>query len=72
MAKQRISFENFHKAVGRAQQAHPEWRYGQTLFNVLQEYEPDLARGVLAEELDPFYVDRRAGAFLDWLETQLP
>ena len=67
-----ISYENYRAAVKRAQAKHPSWRYGQALFNVLKEYEPDLAREVLAEDVDPFYVDARAGLFLDWLRARLP
>ena len=34
---------------------HPQWRLGQTLFNVLSDVRPDLAQQVRGTEHDPFY-----------------
>lgn len=46
---------------------HPEWRMGQTMFNVLKEVRPGLAYNVLATNLDPFYRDEATDKFLEYL-----
>ena len=66
-----ISFEEFNRAVDIAQERHPEWRYGQTLFNVLYEHEPILADLIRSGPHDPFYVDGVADAFLAIVEREL-
>lgn len=45
----------------------PRIRLGQSLFNATHELRPDLANKVRGSDLDPFYNDGRAGAFLAWL-----
>ena len=42
----------------------PDWREGQTYFNVLTEARPDLAEKVRGAAIDPFYQDGRIGDFL--------
>lgn len=49
--------------------AHPEWRWGQTLFNVLRDVRPELAEHVRGTELDPFYRDSVAPKFLVEVEV---
>lgn len=56
-------YQEYLQAVDAAQLAHPEWRWGQVHFNVLQEIDPDLAEEVRGGELDPYHRDDRA----DWL-----
>lgn len=38
-----------------AQAKHSEWRVGQTLFNVLYSFYPDIADTFRGTEYDPFY-----------------
>lgn len=42
----------------------PEWRLGQTYFNILVEAHPSLAERVRSSQVDPFYRDDRIGEFL--------
>jgi hypothetical protein len=52
------------------QEENPEWRWGQTIFNVTSDLYPrlaDMARGSIR---DPFYLDSRVDGFLSWLDRQ--
>jgi hypothetical protein len=51
--------------------AHPEWRMGQTYFNVLYAIRPDLANRIRGSSLDPFYFDDRIYEFLAWTSRHL-
>lgn len=42
--------------VGYIQAQHPEWRRGQTEFNVLETVRPELANLIRATGIDPFYI----------------
>lgn len=46
------------------QKLHPEWRIGQTYFNVLYEMKPVLADQIRGGQLDPFYKHSRIDDFL--------
>ena len=63
-----MTFEEYLRAVGLEQTLHPEWRWGQTLFNVLCEYRPDIAEKIRGGPMDPFYSNLNADAFLDTVE----
>jgi len=62
------TFADYQRAVARAQKRHPEWRRGQTHFNVLHRLRRDLAEAVWANPLDPFSQDERLDAFLSHIE----
>jgi hypothetical protein len=62
------TFADYQTAVARAQKRHPEWRRGQTHFNVLTRLHRDLAEAVWATPLDPFSQDERLDAFLSYVE----
>jgi hypothetical protein len=62
------AFADYEAAVARARKRHPEWRPGQTAFNVLLRLHPDLSKAVMETPLDPFYQDERLPAFLGWVE----
>lgn len=62
-----ISREFLTAAIERAAQAHPEWRYGQAVFNTAHAWMPDRSNRLRATDLDPFHRDDRASAFLDAL-----
>lgn len=46
-----------------------EWRYGQTVFNVLYALRPDLADRVHRTDLDPFNHDNRVPRLLSWVQS---
>ena len=62
------NFTAFLFAAQMEQRRRPEWRWGQTLFNVLHEMRPDLSMAVAATDLDPFY-DQHIDQFLTWAEA---
>ena len=63
-----ITFAEYQSAVVRMQRRHPEWRRGQTAYNVLRKLRPDLVDEVLFTPLDPFSQDERLEAFLSYIE----
>lgn len=44
--------------------AHPEWRYGQTVWNTACTMYPEFAEPYRATEFDPFYRDNIADTFI--------
>lgn len=46
---------------------NPDWRYGQTYFNVLYELRPHLSEKIRATDVDPFYDDRIVPKTKLWL-----
>ena len=64
---------NYLKEVGDALNYNSNWRYGQTLFNVLYEHHPDLADEIRGGELDPYYKEGRKGfeKFLHYVNCRL-
>lgn len=69
---ERPSYEEFCRAVGVRQQQHPEWRYGQTVFNVLywDGFDPEFADEIRGTDLDPFHKDARTDALFQVLEER--
>lgn len=43
--------------VETTQKEHPQWRYGQTMFNVLTTFAPGIAEIIRGSEIDMFYND---------------
>jgi hypothetical protein len=66
---QGMTFNHFEAAVKRAQRRHPEWRIGQTAFNVLWRQRRDIAEGVWSTPLDPFYDDRKLAGYMAYAEA---
>lgn len=56
-------------AVLREQEAHPEWRWGQTHYNVLFEFDPTAATAIEDAGLDPFYHEDRVRPMRAFLST---
>lgn len=50
----------------RARFAQRLWRLGQTYFNLLAAFRPDLSEQIRGTALDPFHDDSRIESFLDW------
>lgn len=62
MTKQEFSAYLWRASIRKAQ--HPEWRMGQTYFNVLRELHPEIAEVFRGEYHDPFHNDRWIPDFL--------
>lgn len=62
-----MTLREYDVAVLNALVDHPEWRRGQTYFNVLYDLDPDLANEVRGTEFDPFYNDSICPDFARWL-----
>ena len=56
--------------IRRAQRRHPEWRYGQAVWNVASERFPRECDGLLQTSVDPFYSDIRVPLFLAALRDE--
>ena len=44
---------------------HPEWRYGQTVFNVMYDLYPEKANKYRGSSIDPFHNDDNVDEFID-------
>ena len=58
-----MTYEEYRSAVDLTLKTNPDWRYGQTMFNVLHEIRPDLSEQVRATNLDPFYKNTYNGVY---------
>ena len=54
----------------RLQLAHPEWRWGQTLFNALYTIDVELGDQVRATDADPFFDDANIAEFWRVLQRE--
>lgn len=64
-------FGTFRRLVELEAHRHPEWRMGQTAYNLLRALRPDLSDQVLGDpDLDPFYVNQKLPAFWSFVEGQ--
>lgn len=52
-----MTFEDYITEVAEQSREHPEWRHGQTAFNVLYRLNPELATRIRGTGMDPFYLD---------------
>jgi hypothetical protein len=57
------AWEKIESEAKRIQQKFPDWRWGQTLFNVLYRHYPGIANEIRATEYDCFHVDERVPEF---------
>ena len=64
-----MTFELYIYAIADAMFNYPEWRYGQTAFNLLYTYRPDLALEVTNTDLDPFHNEDNLIGFFNWVES---
>lgn len=66
-----ISFSDFLRKVDTVYLNHSfEWRYGQTVMNVLADVWPDKYTELVATDNDCFYDDRMAESTLDKLQKE--
>lgn len=69
----KISFEEFLNRVDEVYLYHSfEWRYGQTIMNVLRDIWSDKYNELTATEYDCFYNDKMAQTTLDKLKRDWP
>lgn len=67
-----MTYEQFVAMVSSVQRANRNWRYGQTISNVLTDVRPDLAGQVWDTDLDPYYADDHSETIpnvLVWIST---
>lgn len=57
-------------ASARAMSNHPEWRWGQAVYNTAWPRYPDIVR-VMPDYVNPFNSDRSVDTFLRWLEYKM-
>lgn len=65
-----MTFSTFVQTAETVKGRTPDWRMGQTYFNVLSQVRPDLAELVRGTELDPFYQDDRVVGFLEFVASR--
>lgn len=60
-------YAEYMQFVERRRAEHPEWREGQTYFNVLyyDGFDPEFANSIRGSDLDPFHRDIVISSFLD-------
>lgn len=52
-----MTLEHFMQRVAEVSAMRPEWRYGQVLFNVLEEQNKTLAEEIRGSPADPFHAE---------------
>lgn len=57
-----VSFLDVRSKANEMMDKHPEWRYGQCMFNALHYMAPDIADIVRATKDDPFHDDTKIEA----------
>ena len=62
-----FTFDDYLDIARQIQSEERDWRWGQTLFNVLYRYRQDLSEQVRGTELDPFHRSD-ATDFLEWVQ----
>jgi len=67
-----LEFLTFETVVEVTRKFQPEWRHGQTVYNVLRVLRPDLEAQIAHTELDCFQHDERVPRLLNWLRTGVP
>jgi len=60
-----LPFSYFQQEVKEQFAKNPNWRLGQTAFNVLYEQRPDISEQIRATDIDPFYNDSRLPKFFE-------
>lgn len=51
-----MTLNDYWREVNRAKQLNPEWRYGQTAYNVLRDNFPELIDEIRNTDADPFNI----------------
>ena len=61
--------QDFFQQFDKEMHQRPGLRLGQSAYNALFAIHPDLARSVIARDMDPFYDDNRLPAFLAYVDA---
>lgn len=70
MGTNHIEFDEYVMESETAYVTNRAWRRGQSYFNVLAQYRPDLSEGFIrGRKLDPFYRDEVIPDLLRWLKA---
>lgn len=66
-----MTFNEYVAEVTRQHTENRNWRLGQTYFNVLYEFRPDLSEQIRATKLDPFYLTESSELLvvLAWIKS---
>jgi hypothetical protein len=64
-----MTFNEFYEIYQRAlsTNTYPDWRKGQTLFNMLFFHNPGLANQIRGSKMDPFYLNDEPNVCLAFL-----
>lgn len=68
------NMNNFYKQINKNIDKYPSLRYGQTAFNTLVDFEPNIAESIRGTDIDPFYCspdDPKIKLFFEEVERQL-
>jgi hypothetical protein len=52
----KMNFKLLLKIVNEEKKLHPQWRYGQALFNTLNTYYPFFAERIRGTYIDPYHI----------------
>lgn len=63
-----MSYQEFIKLVDQTSKNF-DWRYGQSLMNVLYGIWPEKYNEITASELDPYYIDNNVTKVLETLKA---
>ena len=63
--------KQYLKKVEEVRKLNPNWRNGQTHFNVLCDMYPELAEKVRCSNIDPFHNDNILPNFLSFVELEI-
>jgi hypothetical protein len=58
------------KLIEEVQLEYPEWRKGQTFFNVLYNLYPEMADEIRGSEIDPFYINDNINKCLTYISKK--
>jgi hypothetical protein len=62
-----MNFGQYVSKVAATMHEQPNWRQGQTAFNVLCEVKPNLAELIRSSDKDPFYRDDKLDEFYQYV-----
>lgn len=69
-----MNWNTFWTLVARECASRPERRYGQNIFNILNEWDSELAAECMVAGVDPYYHDADSPViikFIEWLSERL-
>lgn len=67
-----MTFHEFVEAVFKTMDLNPEWRQGQTLYNVFSESFPAQADALRESDANPYYDEEKVADAWDWIGQHWP